>query len=67
MKRKNKDKDKFISRLRMPFENVFSKMDKRVRYRGLKKVQFQVTMQAMAFNFKRIIVIGYAPPLKFAS
>jgi IS5 family transposase len=65
MKGKNKDKDKFISRLRMPFENVFSKMDKRVRYRGLKKVQFQVTMQAMAFNLKRLVVIGSAPPLKF--
>jgi IS5 family transposase len=31
MKNKNHDKDKFLSRLRMPFESTFSKMDKRVR------------------------------------
>lgn len=62
MKEKNRDKDKFLSRLRMPFEGTFSKMNKQVRYRGLAKVQFQVTMQALAHNFKRLLVIN-APPL----
>lgn len=65
MKAKNRDKDKFLTTIRMPFEGVFSKMDKHVRYMGIKKVQFQVTMQALAFNFKRLIKIT-APPLVFA-
>lgn len=62
MKNKNRDKDKFISRLRMPFEGTFSKMSKRVRYRGIAKVQFQVIMQALVHNLKRLIVID-APPI----
>jgi IS5 family transposase len=62
MIKKNRDKDKFISRLRMPFEGTFSKMDKRVRYRGIAKVQFQVIMQAFVHNFKRLLVID-APPI----
>ena len=59
---KDHKKDKFLTRLRMPFEGTFSKMDKRVRYRGIAKVQFQCTMQALAFNFKRLIAIN-SPPL----
>ncbi len=62
MKNKNHDKDKFISRLRMPFESTFSKMNKKVRYRGIAKVQFQVTMQALAHNIKRLLKID-APPI----
>jgi IS5 family transposase len=62
MKNKDKKKDKFISRLRMPFESTFSKMNKRVRYRGIAKVQFQATMQALVHNLKRLIVIN-APPI----
>jgi len=62
MKGKNREKDKFISRLRMPFEGTFSRMDKKVRYRGIAKVQFQVTMQALAHNLKGLLVID-APPL----
>ena len=61
---KNKDhrKDSFLSKLRMPFEGVFSKMSKRVRYKGIAKVQFQVTMQALVHNLKRLIKID-APPI----
>ena len=65
MKAKNRDKDKYLTRIRMPFEGVFSKMDKRVRYKGLKKVQLQVTMQAMVFNLKRLIKLTSMPPLIF--
>ena len=65
MKNKNKDKDKFLTKLRMPYEGVFSKMDKQVRYRGIAKVQFQVLMQALAHNLKRLVKID-APPLAFA-
>jgi IS5 family transposase len=62
MNGKNHKKDAFLTRMRMPYEGVFSKMDKKVRYRGLAKVQFQVFMQALAYNFKRLIAIN-APPI----
>jgi IS5 family transposase len=62
MKGKDPKKDTFLTRLRMPYEGTFSKMDKRVRYRGLAKAQFQCTMQALTFNFKRLIAI-HSPPL----
>lgn len=65
MKDKNKDKDRFLTKLRMPYEGVFSKMDKQVRYRGIAKVQFQAIMQALTHNLKRLIKIE-APPLVFA-
>lgn len=61
MKNKDPRKDKFLTKLRMPFEGVFARMNKRVRYRGIAKIQFQVTMQALAHNFKRLIKID-APP-----
>src|SRR3990167_11154030 len=57
-KTKNRDKDKYLSKLRMPFEGVFSKNSKRARYRGLLKVHFQVLAESIAHNLKRLIVIG---------
>lgn len=62
MRDKDRKKDAFLTKIRMPFENVFSKMDKKVRYRGQAKVQLQAFMQAFAFNFKRLITLN-APPL----
>jgi IS5 family transposase len=59
---KNKDKDKWISRMRAPFEGVFSKFMKRARYRTTAKVQMQAFLEAIVFNLKRLVVIG-APPL----
>ena len=64
MEGKNKDKDRFLTKLRMPYEGVFSKMDKRVRYKGIAKVQFQALMQAITHNLKRLIKIE-APTLVF--
>ena len=64
MKSKNRDKDRFLTGLRMPYEGVFSKMDKKVRYIGIVKTQFQATMQAFAHNIKRLLKIP-APPLIF--
>ena len=55
MKDKNFDKDKWISKARSPYERVFSKVSKRSRYRGIAKNQFQVFMESLAFNFKRLI------------
>lgn len=62
MKLKNREKDKWISRTRSPFENVFAKNNNRARYRGLAKVQMQAFMEAIVFNVKRLLVIN-APPL----
>lgn len=58
MKAKNHDKDAFNSKMRMPYERVFSHRNKRARYKGLAKVQFQVAMRALVFNFKRLIKLG---------
>lgn len=59
---KNKDLDRWLTGVRMPFENVFSKDAVRARYRGLMKVQMQAFWEATVFNVKRLIVIN-APPL----
>jgi IS5 family transposase len=61
MKKKDFKKDGFLTRLRMPYEGVFSKMNKKVRYKSLPKVQFQVTMQALVHNLKRLITINADP------
>jgi len=57
MKGKNKDLDRWYSHIRAPYERVFSKTRKRVRYRGLKKNQFTALMEALVHNFKRLIVL----------
>ena len=60
---KGKDfrKDSFLSSLRMPYEGVFSKMSSRARYRGRLKVYFQVLMEALVSNLKRLVVIEALP------
>lgn len=55
---KNKDKDRWISGIRSPYERVFSHRNKRVRYKGIAKVQFQVGIKALCFNLKRLMVLG---------
>jgi IS5 family transposase len=62
MKGKNRDKDRWYSGLRSPYERVFSQREKRVRYMGIAKNQFAAFMQAICFNLKRIIVLN---PLNF--
>jgi len=62
MKGKNREKDKWISRTRSPFESVFARNSNKARYRGLVKVQMQAFMEAIVFNVKRLLVIN-APPL----
>ena len=57
MKNKNRDKDKWYSKLRSPYERMFSKENKRVRYKGIMKNQFTAFMQAIGFNLKRLIII----------
>lgn len=54
-KDKNKDLDKWNSKLRMPHESTFSKLNKRARYRGKNKVSFQCVFESIAFNLKKAI------------
>jgi len=65
MKSKNKDKDKWYSSLRSPYERVFSQREKRVRYRGVAKNQFAAFMHAICFNLKRLTVLS-PPNLKLS-
>jgi transposase, IS5 family len=54
-KEKNADLDCYRSKIRMPFENVFSKMNRRARYRGHEKVTLQVFFQATVHNLKKAL------------
>lgn len=60
MKDKDRDLDRWLSGIRAPYERVFSKQNKRVRYVGVAKNQFAEFMNAIAFNMKRLLVID--PP-----
>jgi transposase, IS5 family len=60
MKDKNRDLDRWLSSIRSPYERVFSKQRKRVRYCGIAKNQFAAFMEAICFNLKRLTVLG--PP-----
>jgi IS5 family transposase len=64
MRGKNFDLDRYYSRLRAPYERVFSKDNKRVRYTGIAKNQFAEFMKAICFNLKRLVALS--PPLKTA-
>jgi hypothetical protein len=48
----------------MPYEEVFSKMNKKARYKGLARNRFQILMQAFSYNLKIFTKIA-APPLNF--
>lgn len=54
---KNKDRDAWYSRIRMPFEGTFSKRQKRARYKGLFKVTMQCFLEAIAHNLKKAVTI----------
>ena len=58
MKGKDHRKDSWLGAMRSPYERVFAHRNKRVRYRGLKKVQFQVGIRALVFNLKRVMTLG---------
>lgn len=60
MKDKNRDLDRWISHIRSPYERVFSKQARRVRYCGIVKNQFAAFMEAICFNLKRLAVLD--PP-----
>src|ERR1039457_3504359 len=56
-KQKDKDLDRWISAMRMPFESTFSKCRKRAKFRGRAKVFFQATFEAICHNLKKAITI----------
>lgn len=52
--------DKWISKLRAPYERTFSKQNKRVRYRGVGKNQGAEFMYAIAYNMRRLLSLEKA-------
>ena len=54
-KTKNRELDAYRSKIRMPFEGVFSKLSKRARYCGHAKVTMQSFLQAIAHNLKKVV------------
>jgi IS5 family transposase len=60
MKEKNADLDRWITKLRCPYERVFSKQNNRVRYKGVVKNQGAEFMHAIAHNFRRLLVLNPA-------
>ena len=60
MKDKNRDLDRWISKLRSPYEGTFSKENKRVRYKGVVKNQGAEFLRAIAFNFRKLLVLNPA-------
>jgi len=56
-KLKNKDKDRWFSSIRMPFEGTFSKLRRRAKFRGLIKVNFQCIFEAICHNLKKAVLI----------
>ena len=57
MKGKNRDLDKFYTKIRASYERVFSKTNHRVRYKGIAKNQFTAFMEAIAHYLKRMVVL----------
>jgi len=62
MRDKDRDKDRWLTQVRMPYEGTFSKLRKRTWYVGRVKNQFEAFLEALSFNFKRLVKIE-APPL----
>ena len=60
MRGKNRDLDRWVSKLRSPYEGTFSKQNKRVRYKGVTKNQGAEFMYAIAYNFRRLLVLNPA-------
>lgn len=57
MKTKNKGRDHFITKMRSPYERVFSQTNHQTRYKGIAKNQFALFMESLAFNLKRMVIL----------
>ena len=62
-KTKNKNLDGWRSKIRMPFEGNFSKLNDRARYRGKAKVLFQCFAQALVHNLKKAVSVLSVQPM----
>ncbi|MFC1659569.1 transposase [Pseudomonadota bacterium] len=62
---KDKDLDRWYSKIRAPYERVFSKTNHRVRYKGIEKNQFTAFMESIVHNLKRLVMLNeiYPPPV----
>ena len=58
MKGKNYDLDRYYTKIRSPFERIFSKDNKRLRYIRVAKNQFAAFMSALCFNLRRLTVVA---------
>lgn len=56
-KTKNRDLDRWRSKVRMPFEGTFSKLRRRAKFRGKVKVLAQCYFEALAHNLKKAITV----------
>lgn len=56
-KAKNRDLDRWVSAMRMPFESTFSKRRKRAKFKGQAKVFFQATFEAICHNLKKALTV----------
>ena len=65
MKEKNKNLDWYLTKIRAPYERVFSKENKKARYLGIRKNLFAELMNALAFNCKRLLMIRDQIPKDF--
>lgn len=54
-KDKNRDFDRWISKLRSPFESVFSQQKKMTRFAGIARNKFKGFIEAVAFNIKKAL------------
>lgn len=62
MKEKDQRRDAWLTKVRMPYEGVFSKINKRARYQGIAKNQLHAFMEAIQYNLKRASkILEYAP------
>lgn len=60
MLEKNKDQDRWYTKIRAPYERVFSRQRRRTRYCGVAKNQFAEFMSAICFNLRRLAILD--PP-----
>jgi len=60
MLEKNKDQDRWYTKIRAPYERVFSQQRRRTRYCGVAKNQFAEFMEAICFNLRRLAILD--PP-----
>lgn len=60
-KNRDPDRDRWLSKIRSPFEGTFSHADKVTHYNGLKKVTFHQVLDSLVHNFKRLTKINETP------